>query len=135
MAGLTFARALEITCELASDNVIDDPDMIEEQEEQEAAIAMIESEAPAMLAALRDLVAGNYGQPSGVTVPALDPARAILARIDGTPSGEAVGAIGDAQAKAARLRADALALDTGMDPALVRELHAEADRIESGGEG
>jgi hypothetical protein len=36
-----------------------------------------------MLAALRDLIAGNYNQPSGVTIPALDHARAIVARIDG----------------------------------------------------
>ncbi len=45
--------------------------------------ARLIAEAPAILAALRELVAGNYGQPWGVTVPALDTARAILARIDG----------------------------------------------------
>ncbi len=32
--------------------------------------------------------------------------------------------------KAARLRKDARLLDTGMDPALVRELHAEADALD-----
>lgn len=33
---------------------------------------------PQLLAALADLVASNYGQPKGVTVPALDAARAAL---------------------------------------------------------
>lgn len=37
--------------------------------------------APELLAMLRDIVAGNYGQPHGVTVPALDPARALLAKL------------------------------------------------------
>ena len=36
--------------------------------------------APELLAALDELVAKNYGQPRGVTVPALDRARAALAR-------------------------------------------------------
>ena len=54
------------------------------------------AEAPAMLAALRELVAGNFGQPRGVTVPALDPARAILARIDGAPTAPAPGATSEA---------------------------------------
>lgn len=35
--------------------------------------------APAMLAALRALVAANNGEPSGVTVPMLDAARAAIA--------------------------------------------------------
>lgn len=39
--------------------------------------------APDMLAALESLVAGNYGQPQGVTVPALDIARAAIARATG----------------------------------------------------
>ncbi|MCA3573115.1 MAG: hypothetical protein IOC86_04310 [Aestuariivirga sp.] len=39
--------------------------------------------APDMLAALESLVAGNYGQPRGVTVPALDIARAAIARAKG----------------------------------------------------
>lgn len=38
--------------------------------------------APEMADELRRLVANNYGQPSGVTVPALGQARAILAKID-----------------------------------------------------
>lgn len=42
------------------------------------AIALV----PEMVEALRDLVRMNFGQPSGVTVPALDPARALLARLD-----------------------------------------------------
>ena len=44
--------------------------------------------APDMLAELERLVAGNYGQPWGVTVPALDNARAIIAKAKGqTPTG------------------------------------------------
>lgn len=54
-------------------------------------IVPILTEAPAMLAELRDLVAANYGQPRGVTVPALDAARAILARIDATPTAQPAG--------------------------------------------
>lgn len=50
---------------------------------RESEIGAAIAEAPAMVEALRDLVKGNYGQPRGVTVPALDPARAILSRIDG----------------------------------------------------
>ena len=34
------------------------------------------------------------------------------------------------KAKATRLRKDAKLLDTGMDPDLVRELHAEADALD-----
>lgn len=41
--------------------------------------SMIEA-APDMLAELEALIAGNFGQPRGVTVPALDGARAIVAR-------------------------------------------------------
>jgi hypothetical protein len=36
--------------------------------------------APELLAALEDLVKANYGQPYGVTVPALDNARAVIAK-------------------------------------------------------
>jgi formylmethanofuran dehydrogenase subunit B len=36
-----------------------------------------------LLAALEDLVAGNYGQPHGVTVPALDRARLVIAQAKG----------------------------------------------------
>lgn len=39
--------------------------------------------APEMLAALEALVAGNFGQPYAVSVPALDPARAIIAKARG----------------------------------------------------
>ncbi len=48
----------------------------------DVADAALVAEAPAMLAELRKLVAINYVQPWGVTVPSLGPARAILARID-----------------------------------------------------
>ena len=47
------------------------------------------AEAPAMLSELRRIVASNFGEPRAVTVPFLDAARAILARIDGTPTGGA----------------------------------------------
>ncbi|MCE2892014.1 MAG: hypothetical protein LW848_12960 [Hyphomonadaceae bacterium] len=39
--------------------------------------------APDLLAALESLVAKNYGQPQGVTVPALDIARAAIAKATG----------------------------------------------------
>lgn len=39
--------------------------------------------APELLAALIDLVKGNYGQPRAVTVPALDKARAAIAKANG----------------------------------------------------
>jgi len=39
--------------------------------------------APDLLAALEDLVKGNFGQPRGVTVPALDNARAAIAKATG----------------------------------------------------
>jgi hypothetical protein len=39
--------------------------------------------APDMLAALEDLVKGNFGQPRSVTVPALDNARAAIAKATG----------------------------------------------------
>lgn len=51
-------------------------------EEHEGNAALIEA-APAMLEALAELVENNYGQPSGVTVRALDPARAIIAKARG----------------------------------------------------
>lgn len=35
-------------------------------------------EGPAVVEVLRELVRNNYGQPAGVTVPALDPARELL---------------------------------------------------------
>lgn len=54
---------------------------------QSIANAALIAEAPAMLEVLREQVASNWGQPSGVTVPGLDAARAILARIDGAPKG------------------------------------------------
>lgn len=46
------------------------------------------------------------------------------------PEAEAGQVIEQPQSKAEILRADARALDTGMDPELVRELHAEADRLD-----
>lgn len=91
---------------------------------EDATTARAREEAPALLAARRELadfmgITGDReGQRRG---PMADNVRAILARIDG-----------GAASQAAQLRADALALDTGMDPALVRELHAEADRLEGG---
>lgn len=45
--------------------------------------ARLVAAAPEMLAALESLVAKNYGQPQGVTVPALDIARAAIARATG----------------------------------------------------
>ena len=66
----------------------------ESNPERRANAALI-VEAPAMLEALRALVADNYGQPRGVTVPTLDPARAIIARIDGTDSDLVEAADGD----------------------------------------
>jgi len=48
-----------------------------------AANARLIAAAPDLLAALESLVAKNYGQPQGVTVPALDIARAAIARATG----------------------------------------------------
>jgi hypothetical protein len=55
------------------------------------AIHRAQQAAPAMLAALQELVTANYGQPWGVTVPALDNARAAIALATGTPTGETAG--------------------------------------------
>lgn len=46
-------------------------------------LAPLFAAAPDLLAQLESLVAGNYGQPSGVTVPALDGARAAIAKAKG----------------------------------------------------
>jgi hypothetical protein len=48
------------------------------------AYARLFAAAPELLAVLRDIVAGNNGQPRGVTVPALDAARAAIAKAEGT---------------------------------------------------
>jgi hypothetical protein len=45
--------------------------------------ALLIAAAPDLLAALEDLVKGNFGQPRGVTVPALDNARAAIAKATG----------------------------------------------------
>jgi hypothetical protein len=50
--------------------------------EAEANLRLIAA-APDLLAELESLVAGNYGQPRGVTVPALDNARALIAKARG----------------------------------------------------
>lgn len=58
--------------------------VIEEATGRNVAVAYDKADAPliaaaaAMLAELQRLVAANYGQPAGVTVPALDNARAII---------------------------------------------------------
>jgi hypothetical protein len=45
--------------------------------------AQLMAAAPDLLAALEDLVKGNFGQPRSVTVPALDNARAAIALATG----------------------------------------------------
>jgi hypothetical protein len=47
------------------------------------ATALIFAAGPEMLVELEAPVSGNYGQPHGVTVPALDQARAIIAKAKG----------------------------------------------------
>lgn len=47
--------------------------------------ALLIAAAPDMLKALEAIVADNYGQPRGVTVPALDVARAAIAKATVTP--------------------------------------------------
>jgi hypothetical protein len=53
-----------------------DPDTLDRE-------AVLVAAAPDLLAALEDLVKGNFGQPRGVTVPALDNARAAIALATG----------------------------------------------------
>ena len=58
------------------------PELDAVHSENEANARLIAA-APDLLAALEKLVRANYGQPSGVTVPALDQARAAIAQAKG----------------------------------------------------